>query len=142
MPDFASVILVDRRGHLLLQERDEHPVIDPDTWSLVGGHLDPGEDFEPAAYRELTEETEIVADPGSLVSWKEFPVRHYSDDDRMAVFAGATRATQDDVVCHEGRQIAFVDPDEVLSLELAPVARTIVSEFLASGLYRSLLAAP
>ena len=58
---FSGVVLVDRRGWVLLQERDEHARIDPDCWGLVGGHVDPGEDVEAAAYRELAEETEIVA---------------------------------------------------------------------------------
>ena len=30
---FANVVLVDERGWILLQERDEHPVIDPDKWA-------------------------------------------------------------------------------------------------------------
>ncbi len=141
MADFASILLVDSRGRLLLQERDEHPVIDPDTWSLVGGHVEPGEDFEPAAYRELAEETEIIAAPGSLRWWKELPVRHYSLGDRMVVFAGATRVLQEEVVCHEGRQITFVEPEVARTLDLAPVARTIVAEFLSSGLYGELRAA-
>ena len=44
MHRFASVLLVDRRGWLLLQERDEHPVIDPEKWGFVGGHVEDGED--------------------------------------------------------------------------------------------------
>ena len=36
---FSGVLLVDRKGWILLQERDEHPVIDPDCWGLVGGAL-------------------------------------------------------------------------------------------------------
>ena len=37
---FAGVVLVDRRGWILLQERDEHPRIDPEKWGLAGGHVD------------------------------------------------------------------------------------------------------
>ncbi|NGZ99920.1 NUDIX domain-containing protein [Nocardioides sp. W3-2-3] len=49
---FASVLLVDERGWLLLQERDENPVIDPGCWGFVGGHVDEGEEPDAAAYRE------------------------------------------------------------------------------------------
>ncbi len=49
MHRFASVLLVDPRGWVLLQERDERPVIDPDRWGLVGGHVEPGEEFQAAA---------------------------------------------------------------------------------------------
>ena len=61
---FAGVILVDRRGWILLQERDEFPAIDPEKWGLVGGHVEDGEDVEAAAYRELLEETGRVARAG------------------------------------------------------------------------------
>ncbi|TGN65597.1 NUDIX domain-containing protein [Nocardioides eburneiflavus] len=52
----AGVVLVDRRGWILLQERDEHPRIDPEKWGLAGGHVDPGEDF--AAATDLTDADE------------------------------------------------------------------------------------
>ena len=64
MQRFASVVLVDSRGWVLLQERDEHPAIDPEKWGFVGGHLDAGEDFLAGAYRELAEETGIRLDEG------------------------------------------------------------------------------
>ena len=60
----ACVLLVDPRGWLLLQERDENAPIAPDCWGMVGGHVEPGEDFEVAVYRELAEETGIVWTPG------------------------------------------------------------------------------
>ena len=118
---FSGVVLVDRRGWVLLQERDEHARIDPDCWGLVGGHVDPGEDVEAAAYRELTEETEVVASPGGLRYFAEFEVDHteaYGTWDRMALYAAATDLTDADIVCHEGRRIVFVDPGDVAGLRL------------------------
>jgi len=53
----VNILVVDRRGHLLLQERDEYAPRCPDQWGAPGGHVDDGEDFEAAAYRELEEET-------------------------------------------------------------------------------------
>jgi len=140
MGNFSGVILVDPRGHILLQERDEHPAIDPEKWGLVGGHVDPGEDFEPAAYRELHEETEAVAAPGALTFWREFEVWHeaYSSLDRMQVFVGATTLTDADIVCHEGRQIVFVEPAQARGLDLSEAAATVVPEFLDSDLYSEL----
>ncbi len=141
---FAGVVLVDRRGWVLLQERDEHPAIDPEKWGLVGGHLDPGEAFEPAAYRELAEETEIVLPPGGLRLWKVFDVDHteaYGTIDRMAVYVAGVDLTDADVVCHEGRRILFVDPASVLDLPLTNAGEVIMPELLASDLYRDLAAA-
>lgn len=140
MPSFASVILVDPQGRLLLQERDGGALIDPGRWGLVGGHLDEGEDFEPAAYRELAEETEIAAAPGSLTLWREFEVWHevYGSFDRMAVYAAPTTLGDDDIVCHEGRQIVFVDPGVALTLPLTSGAALAVPAFLQSETYAAL----
>ena len=139
---FAGIILVDPRGWLLLQERDEHPVIDPGKWGLPGGHLDEGEDFEPAAYRELEEETGVRLAPPALREWRTFPVHHaaYGTDDVMAVYVAPTRLTDADIVCGEGRQIVFVAPDLARELPLTASASRIVPEFLDSDQYRSMTA--
>ena len=140
---FSGVLLVDGRGWILLQERDEHPVIDPDCWGLVGGHVDPGEEFEAAAYRELTEETEVVVQPGGLHYFAEFEVDHteaYGSLDRMAVYVAPTDLTDADVVCHEGRRIVFVDPGEVAGLRLTKGAGVILPAFLLSDVYQDMVA--
>lgn len=62
----AMIILVDPRGWLLLQERDEFAPSGPDQWSLVGGRVEDGETFEDAAYRELLEETGVALRPDGL----------------------------------------------------------------------------
>ena len=48
MRRIAAVVLVDERGWLLLQERDEGAPVNPDEWSLVGGGVEPGETFAEA----------------------------------------------------------------------------------------------
>ena len=139
---FAGVVLVDRRGWVLLQERDEHPRIDPDKWGLAGGHLDPGEDFETGAYRELEEETGVRLAPGTLELWGEFVVDHrepYGTFDRMRVFVAATDLTDDDIECQEGRRIVFVDPEQARGLDLTSAAAEIVPTFLDSDSHRRLV---
>ena len=137
MQRFSSVVLVDARGWLLLQERDEHPAIDPNKWGFVGGHLDPGEDFLVGAYRELEEETAIRLD-GGLELFGRFTVHHeHSDsDDELALFVMGTELTDGDVECHEGRQIVFVDPRRVGELDLTAAARTALPQLLDSDHYR------
>jgi 8-oxo-dGTP pyrophosphatase MutT (NUDIX family) len=137
---FASVVLVDRRGWILLQERDEHPAIDPERWGLVGGHLDDGEDARTGACRELLEETGVRLRTDRLRLWRSIEVVHeaYGSDDRIHVFAAPADLTDADIVCGEGRQIVFVEPDAARALDLTASASIAVPGFLDSGLYASM----
>ena len=145
MRRFSAVLLVDPRGWLLLQERDDGAPIDPDCWGLVGGHVEDGEDFEPAAYRELLEETGVVVAPGTLELWREFEIDHRSTHgtvDTMRVYVAPTRLTDADIVCGEGRQIVFVEPEAARDLTLTSAAADIVPLFLDSDRYAGLTGTP
>jgi 8-oxo-dGTP pyrophosphatase MutT (NUDIX family) len=141
MHRFACVLLVDRRGWVLLQERDEHPVIDPGKWGLVGGHVEDGEEFEQAAYRELEEETGVALPGGTLRRWRELEVFHeaYGTLDTTQVWYAASELTDPDIVLGEGRQIVFVEPSRARGLPLTASASLVVPDFLDSAEYRQLL---
>jgi 8-oxo-dGTP pyrophosphatase MutT (NUDIX family) len=131
---------MDRRGWLLLQERDEDAPLDANRWGLVGGHLDDGEDFTTAVRRELEEETGLVLDV-PLVRWADFhvPARLGGDSDgTMAVYVAAVDIRDEDVVVGEGRQIVFCDPAGIGALDLAETAAEVVGAFLRSELYASM----
>jgi 8-oxo-dGTP pyrophosphatase MutT (NUDIX family) len=131
--DFATVILVDPQGRLLLQERDEHAPIDPDRWGLVGGHVEEGEEVDAAVHRELAEETGLATP--DLRLWQTFTVHGGA---RMAVYTAPTTVTDEDVVCGEGRQIVFVEPAAARDLPLSETAAIVVPLFLDSPEYAAL----
>jgi 8-oxo-dGTP pyrophosphatase MutT (NUDIX family) len=137
---FGCVILVDEKGRVLLQERDEHAPIDPERWGLSGGHLEPGEDPESGAYREVAEETGVRLEPGTLRLFEVLEVFHpvYGSIDRVHVFVGRVDLTDDDIDCREGRQIVFVEPGRARSLDLTMTGVLAVSPFLDSDVYRQL----
>lgn len=139
MQRFSSIALVDARGWILLQERDEHPVIDPEKWGFPGGHVDDGEDYLSAAYRELAEETGVALSDG-LEPAGIFTVfhEHSGSDDELALFAGRVDLSDDDIVVGEGRRIVFVDPEEARTLDLTAGAAIALPDFLDSVLYRRL----
>jgi len=135
----AVVLLVDPRGWVLLQERDADAPRAANQWGMVGGHVEDGEAFEPAAYRELAEETGLALAPGTLQLWRDEEFTYVDGHHgRYHVYAAPVVATDDDIVVGEGRQIVFVDPDDVAGLDLAESSRHFVPEFLASDLYHSL----
>jgi 8-oxo-dGTP pyrophosphatase MutT (NUDIX family) len=142
MHRFACVVLVDRHGRLLLQERDEHPVIDPEKWGMCGGHLEPGEDPLTGAVRELEEETGVLLAPGDLTLVEVATVFHaaYDSHDELSFYAAAVDLTDDDVVCGEGRQIVFVEAGRVLDLDLTGSARQVLPGFLSGPVYSRLCA--
>ncbi|MDQ6641704.1 MAG: NUDIX domain-containing protein [Actinomycetota bacterium] len=137
---FSSVVLVDGRGRVLLQERDEHPVIDPEKWGFVGGSVEEGEDYQSAAYRELEEETGVqLAEGLELFGTFEVFHEHRGGDDEFTLWVARTELADSDIVVGEGRQIVFVDPATVSTLPLTASAIVALQPFLDSRLYQELI---
>lgn len=140
MTRLSVILLVDARGWVLLQERDEFAPRAANKWGMVGGHVEEGEAFEPAAYRELAEETGIQLIDG-LRLWRDEDFR-YSDMDRpfhYQVWVAPTTLTDADIVVGEGRQIVFVSPDRLRALEMSESCAYFTAELLASDTYQSLV---
>jgi 8-oxo-dGTP pyrophosphatase MutT (NUDIX family) len=138
---FASVGLVRPGGSLLMQERDDHPILDPGRWGLPGGHLEDGEPFLDGAVRELAEETGVTLPPEALTLVAEARVDHtdvYGSHDRMRFFVAATGLGDADVECREGRQMVFVDGATVAELPLTRSASAVLPDFLRTDLYARL----
>lgn len=50
-------MVVDDDGRVFIQRRSPTRKLFPDTWDIVGGHLEPGESLDEALRREVEEET-------------------------------------------------------------------------------------
>lgn len=139
VPRIAVCYLVDARGHVLLQHRDEHAPRAAEQWGMVGGHVEDDEDPDAAVHRELLEETGVRTGPGGLELWQEtgftYSDGHHGD---YRVYAGRVDLTDDDIVLGEGRAIVFVEPAVAVTLDLAESNAHFLPLFLDSDLYRRL----
>jgi 8-oxo-dGTP pyrophosphatase MutT (NUDIX family) len=137
--ELAVTLLVDRRGWVLLQERDEHAPVAPNQWGLVGGHVEPGEDVEAAIYRELVEETGLRWSGGLSLWLDEVDTDPRTGQKRRwSIWSAPVDITDEDIVVGEGRQIVFVGPGAIDQLDVGRSARPLLTRFLASERYAEL----
>jgi len=131
MDRVALVGLLDSRGWLLLQERDDKAPVDPDKWGLVGGGVEPGESPAAAASRELAEETGI-ADLDLVARGSHSLPCAVHGHDLVDLFTARTSLSDADIDCREGRQIVFVEPGSIADLDLTDSTRALYETVLSS----------
>jgi 8-oxo-dGTP diphosphatase len=138
----AAVFLVDRLGRVLMRHRDAGAPVYPNLWQMVGGIVEDGESPEEAARREVLEETGLVVEGALEVLWRCVTERPppLPGDVEWFLYAAATDAAQEDVVCCEGDAMEFHTPAEAFALPLTPRAAEFFPAFFASDTYRRLAA--
>ncbi len=101
----ARLILLDPDDRLFLFNVHDPAVFDPADphkdpfWVMIGGFVDPGEEFADAAVREAREETAIVVDGPVHWVWKRERRMSWRGKDvlhRERFFLGRTRRTDID----------------------------------------------
>jgi isopentenyldiphosphate isomerase len=81
----SHVIVVNGKGEVLLQKRSPHKDIQPGKWDTsVGGHLNIGEDYRAAAYRELKEELGVV--DTELTFLYAYPLRNAIESENVRTY--------------------------------------------------------
>lgn len=147
----AGVILVDPRGRVLLQLRDDNPkIMFPGCWGITGGVGLPGETPEQTARREVREETGLALGPIE-------PFRAYyfqrtrtapgskraqtqaTADYELYLYHGPCETPAQELVCGEGRELRFFDPLDAAALDLAYNHGEVLDDFFASPAYASYL---
>jgi 8-oxo-dGTP diphosphatase len=130
----AGVLLINRRGEVLLQLRDDIPTIRyPNVWGLVGGHVEPGETVEEALVRETEEEVgETIA---SYDYFDAFESAYEGVVLDVHVYAAPLDAPAESLTITEGQRVEYFSPEAVMRLDLVPWLRRMLPNFFASPLY-------
>ncbi len=103
----ARVFLFDKNGKLYLQRRAMSMGVAPGLWDQsAAGHVDPGEDYEQAAYRELEEELGIKNVKLNLL------VKYYAEEAHPS--GKPMRRFQEIYVGIYDNQVINLDPEEVM----------------------------
>lgn len=140
-PRFVGVFPVNARGEILLQLRDNRPELyGPGTWSTLGGSLEPDEEPEVCALRELEEET--GRRPERLLHLAT--VRRVRPDRPLtytfSIYGVAVAWTPDELLLAEGQGLAWIPAERVASLPLNELIVRDIRAFAASAWVRSLAA--
>lgn len=126
-PRPAASAIIFRDDHVLIVERGKGAL--PGTWSLPGGHIEPGEKARDAAARELFEETGLAVTLVGLVDVHDGIFRdgegtlraHYV----LSVFWGRSQEGEP-VAATDVRDARFVAVVEVDNYRMTPGAQEII----------------
>ncbi len=133
----ASIILVNKKGELLLLLRDNNPAIPfPHHWDLVGGHVEERETPEEALRRELKEELELdlQGNVSNLQFFRRFDC--FEGDVHVNIkyiYTGRIDKELSELKLHEGERLAFFSPTEAISLRFANIMGSIVKAYIQSS---------
>ena len=127
-PRPAASAAIFRDGLVLLVERGKGAL--PGTWSLPGGHIEPGERAMAAALREVGEETSVEAAILGLADVHdvmiEGPDGHLTAHYVLSVFFGRW-VRGEPVAGGDSQDARFVHFEDLDSYRLTPGARPIIA---------------
>lgn len=131
----VHVLVFDRSGSLIIQQRSTLKDTFPLHWECVGGHLSPGETYGSAAVREVREELGVEVSDLKFIC--KIPASHATGLEFLEVF----RATAQSDPIPEPQEIIGIDrlsPDALLA-EIGTGARLYSPVFLNTLRWAGLL---
>jgi len=127
----AACVLLDREGRILIAKRPQGRSL-AGLWEFPGGKVEPGESPEHALIRELAEELGIDIAAADLTPLT-FASHDYPDFHLLMPLFLCKR-WRGTVTPHEGQELLWVKPDELLSYAMPPAdepLKAVLSQLLA-----------
>jgi 8-oxo-dGTP diphosphatase len=137
----VAVLALDHWGRILLQLRDADlpPDRHPDSWSLPGGLMEPGEAPDATGLREFEEETgQVLEDLQFYRVFRRDPALRGMLVDVLHVYYADADLDEALLEVNEGQAFRHWAPSEFDSLRIPPHSRAILDAFVASPAYRKL----
>jgi len=124
MQKVAVFTLIDGKGRMLLQHRNESMARFPNLWGLFGGLIEDGETSEIAVRREAKEEVEVDLEE------MEFCGKYLSEGYELHLFAGRLEASIGQLKNQqtEGDDLGMFSLDEIESLKMTPKIKEILRD--------------
>jgi 8-oxo-dGTP diphosphatase len=138
----AAVILMDPRGRVLLQQRDDRvPPEGYGRWALAGGHMEGDETPRETALREFREETGVALQ--RLRFFRTFTGVSPNDSGlvhELHIFFADDEVEESALEHNEGITFRYWSPAETRELPINPFPRGILDAFFAHDQYLGTLA--
>jgi 8-oxo-dGTP pyrophosphatase MutT (NUDIX family) len=115
----AGVVVVNKKGEVLMQHRDNKPTTFwPDYWCYPGGSVEINENFELAAKKELEEETNYITNILYPLVEENYK-RTDGEVVRRHIFWTIYDEKQE-IKCNEGSEMKFLKLEELKNKKLLP----------------------
>lgn len=120
-----ALVILHREERVLLQHRDDDPrIINPGAWGLFGGHVEPDEEPEAGALREIEEELGLCLPPPL-----ELFRRTVDEVRERFVYAAALPVPPENLTLCEGQGMALWGPEALDEPTLPPHHRVLLRDY-------------
>lgn len=107
--EYVGVILVDDHGRIAMQLREHDRELNPDRWSVFGGHIENGEKPDQAAIREISEELSVALSKEKM----EYIGRFTHNDHAYHIYYYPVSYELDNAELKEGRHWRWCSLEEI-----------------------------
>jgi 8-oxo-dGTP diphosphatase len=135
---WAGIVLVNARGEILLNLRDDNPEINwPNQWDVIGGVVEDGETPDECMVREMMEETgEVLTDFRAFNAY-DVPLLD-GGVAQFHVYSAPLDKPAPELTLGEGQEHRFFAVAQLEALRVVRGTDMVLREFIASPDYQAL----